>query len=100
MNMWTLAFWKGAGERALATFLEAFIAALVVGVGAATTAWEVAWGSVIWGALGIAILATVLSVAKSLGNPGFTAGKANVITVVPEDTGYAEPAEPTPPANI
>lgn len=94
--MLTVAFWKGAGERALATFLEAFLAALVVGIGAATTAWDVAWSSVLWGALGIAILATVLALAKALGNSEFTAGRQNVITVVPEDTDYHEPAEPDP----
>jgi hypothetical protein len=73
--IWTADFWKGAGERALKTFVQTFLASLIAAVGAATSAWDVPWGYGLKGALGVALLATFFSVATSIGNTDFTAGK-------------------------
>lgn len=73
-TIWSAAFWKGAGERALKTFIQSFVAALLATIGAAVTAWEVPWDTALFGAAGVALLAAVLSLATSLGNADFTAG--------------------------
>lgn len=65
--IWTIAFWKGAGERALKTFAQA-LAALIVGNGIGLL--DVQWGSV----LSVAGLALVASVLTSIGNADFVAG--------------------------
>ncbi len=70
----TAAFWKGAAERALKTFVQTFIAALLTMVGTIASAWDVPWLTSIWTALGLALMATFLSLATSVGNAGFTAG--------------------------
>lgn len=73
MNMlWTKAFWKGLGERAIKTFFQSGVAAAAsLGlVSGASTLGEVPWTTV----LSIAALATVLSAATSIGNADFTAG--------------------------
>ena len=72
--MWTSAFWKGAGERAIKTFLQTFVASLIAAVGAATSAWDVPWDDGLKGAAGVALLAAILSLATSVGNADFTAG--------------------------
>ena len=72
--IWTIAFWKGAAERALKTFVQTFVASLLAAVGSIVTVWEVPWVTSLCGALGIALMATFLSVATSLGNAEFTAG--------------------------
>lgn len=72
--MFTVEFWKGAGERALKTFIQTFVASLIAAVGAATSAWDVSWADGIKGALGITLLATFFSLATSVGNADFTAG--------------------------
>ena len=70
--LWTTAFWRGAGERALKTFAQALVA--VIGVGAVGLL-DVDW----LGALSAATLATVVSLLTSIGNADFTAGQTPVI---------------------
>lgn len=65
--IWTLAFWKGAAERAIKTFFQTFVA--LIGT-TAVIVQEVEWPIVVSGS----ILAAVLSVATSIGNADFTAG--------------------------
>lgn len=66
--IWTKAFWKGAGERAIKTFFQTFVA--LVGT-TAVFVQDVEWLLVVSGS----ILATILSVATSIGNASFTAGE-------------------------
>lgn len=71
--MWTKAFWKGLGERAIKTFFQAGVAAVVTGGAEAVAGQGVE--SVNWLSVGsVALLATILSVATSIGNADFTAG--------------------------
>ena len=79
--LWTTAFWRGAGERALKTFAQALVA--VIGVGAVGLL-DVDW----LGALSAATLATVVSLLTSIGNADFTAGQTPV--VVEHDGGVTE----------
>lgn len=72
--MLTKKFWKGAGERALKTFLQTSIASLMAVAGSAATAWEISWLSTTYDALGVGLLAALLSVGTSIGNADFTAG--------------------------
>lgn len=65
--MFTKEFWKGAGERAIKTFFQTFVA--LIGT-TAVIVQEVDWMLVLSGS----VLATILSVATSLANPDFTAG--------------------------
>jgi hypothetical protein len=69
--MWTLAFWKGAGERAIKTFFQAFGGFIgVTGVGTV-----LGFGGVNWGQAGsVALVAAILSLVTSIGNADFTAG--------------------------
>lgn len=76
--MLTIAFWKGAAERAIKTFIQSFVGTLLLAIGAAVTAWEVPWSSTLIAALGVAILSSVLSLATSIGNADFTAGTAPI----------------------
>ena len=55
----TAAFWKGAAERALKTFVQTFIAALLTMVGTIASAWDVPWLTSIWTALGLALAAAI-----------------------------------------
>lgn len=72
--MWTKAFWKGLGERAIKTFFQTFTAALVITAGADAIP-AVGLEGVPWlGVLSVSGLATILSVATSIGNADFTAG--------------------------
>ena len=73
--MTSIAFWKGAGERAGKTFLQVGIATLGISAGAVysgETALRLPWET----ALVTALLAALLSVVTSLLNPSFTAGMA------------------------
>lgn len=72
--MLTKKFWKGAGERAVKTFVQSTVAALLAVAGSAATAWEVAWLNTVYDAVGIGLMATFLSLATSIGNADFTAG--------------------------
>lgn len=82
--IWSLAFWKGAGERALHTFIQAFFAILFVslltgGIATVTRATFLAlpWETAVFSA----IVAALMSLWKSLRNPEFTAGEpATVLT--------------------
>jgi hypothetical protein len=66
--IWTAAFWKGAGERALKSFCQGLVTALVVGgtVDIAGADWKL----VVLTAAGMA----VASFLTSVGNADFTAG--------------------------
>lgn len=73
--IWTAAFWKGAAERALKTFLQVFTAVLIVSAGAEAIGVSAGIFDVDWlSALSVAALATVLSIGTSIGNADFTAG--------------------------
>ena len=70
----TAEFWKGALERLVKTFLQAFVAALGVAVGsdiAGVGLTDLNW----LGALNIAGVAAFLSLCTSIGNASFTAGQ-------------------------
>ena len=88
-------FWLGLFERALKTFIQTFVAVLGVTAGVTYTAESfrgLPWES----ALITAGVAAILSVATSLGNPSFVAGKPKTTPVdaglvPPDDTGMVEP---------
>ncbi|WP_404291517.1 holin [Glutamicibacter arilaitensis] len=86
--MFTLSFWKGAAERLTKTFVQSFIATLVASIGAAVSAWDVPWEAVLPTALGVGLLSAILSLATSLGNADFTAGKS--VTVKLDADEFAE----------
>lgn len=65
--IWTLAFWKGAAERAIKTF-AATLAALLSANGIGLL--DVDWGQ----ALSVSGLATLVSFLIAVGNADFTAG--------------------------
>lgn len=72
----TRAFWRGAAERAIKTFFETFVAVVTVGVGAEAIGVSAGLSDVSWvDALQVSALATLLSVAVSVGNANFTAGE-------------------------
>ena len=76
--LWTADFWKGAAERALKTWFQTLVAVLVAGVGAETIGMTAGLLDVGWlDAASVATLAAVLSVATSIGNADFTAGRAS-----------------------
>jgi hypothetical protein len=66
--IWTLAFWMGAGERAIKTFAQTELA--VFGVGVLVPIVELPWLP----GLGMGVTAALLSVLTSIGNADFTAG--------------------------
>lgn len=70
--MWTVVFWKAAGERAAATFAEIFVASIAIGT--ATSVFDVNWTT----ALGMPLLAALLSLAKSVGTAALTDGNPSV----------------------
>ena len=65
--IWTKEFWKGAGERAVKTFFQTFVA--LIGT-SAVILQDVDWLFIGSGST----LAAILSLATSLGNADFTAG--------------------------
>lgn len=84
--MLTRAFWRGAAERALKTFFQTFVAVLIAGVGAEAVGVSAGILQADWlTALSVAALATVLSLATSIGNADFTAGQTRVV-IEREDT--------------
>lgn len=70
----TKAFWKGAFERAIKTFAQAFVAVLTLTTGAEMLPSVGVLGVPWVDALSVALMATVLSVLTSIGNAEFTAG--------------------------
>lgn len=74
--MWTIAFWKGAGERAVKTFFQTLGSILAVLTGAdLVDSGSIGLGDVGWlGVVSTSLLAAVLSLATSIGNADFTAG--------------------------
>ena len=75
--MFSIAFLKGLGERAIKTFAQALAAFIAAG---ATGILDIDWKT----ALSVAGLATVASILTSLGNADFTAGdSAPVATIEP-----------------
>lgn len=65
--IWSKAFLQGLGERALKTFFQTLVA--LIGTSAVVLT-DVDWTLVLSGSL----LATILSMATSIGNADFTAG--------------------------
>jgi hypothetical protein len=88
--LWTAAFWKGAGERALKTFLEVFVPTTIVALGATAEgvldAWTAPWLVALQTGTGLALGATAISVLVSLGNADFVAGGAVDPRFVPHTT--------------
>lgn len=73
--MFNKPFWLGAAERGIKTFLQSFVAVLVMSAGADAIGVTAGLGSVNWiDAASVAALATFLSLATSIGNADFTAG--------------------------
>lgn len=66
--MFSLAFWKGAAERGIKTFVQATVAGLIVSAPIVEQPWLIA--------LGLGATAAVFSLATSIGNADFTAGAA------------------------
>lgn len=81
--LWTLAFWKGAGERAVKTFAQVLVGFFAVGT--TTGLFDIDWPT----ALSVAGASTVASLLTSIGNADFTAG-AQVVTVTPEEVVAAQ----------
>lgn len=74
--MLSIEFWKGALERAVKTFFQVFVAVVTASLGAEALGVSAGLLDVSWlDALSVAALATILSLATSLGNADFTAGK-------------------------
>mgnify|MGYP002757703285 CR=1 FL=1 len=90
--MLTKDFWVGALERAVKTFIQTFVATLGVGFGVVYT--EDSLQTLPWTSAAItAGVAAVLSVATSVGSPGFVAGKQNAYKLPTSDPGMVEPPE-------
>lgn len=74
-SIWRGPFWKGAAGRGLKTAAQVFVAAITVSTGADLIP-AVGVGSINWLAVAsVTGVATVLSVATSIGNASFTAGR-------------------------
>lgn len=73
--MFTKQFWSGAAERGIKTFLQTFVAVIIASVGADAVGLTAGLLDVDWlDAASVAALATILSLATSVGNADFTAG--------------------------
>lgn len=84
--MFTASFWKGAAERGIKTFLQSFVAVLIASAGADAIGVTAGLGDVNWvSAASVAALATILSLATSIGNADFTAGSNQYIEIRPTD---------------
>lgn len=75
--MFTLFFWKDAGERAIKTFAQALLATMTVG----TSIVEIDWGQ----GAGIAATAMVMSILTSIGSVGV--GDKGAAGLVPHTKG-------------
>lgn len=79
-------FWKGAAERAVKSFFQTFVAVVTAAMGAEALGVSAGLLDVSWlDALSVAGLTAVLSIATSIGNADFTAGR-NVLPNVGEVT--------------
>lgn len=88
--IWTRAFWKGLGERAIKTAAQALLAAIgVLGADAAGIV-DVGWT----GVLSMAALTTLLSILTSIVNADFTAGKPTREPAVEIDLGRRVDLDP------
>jgi hypothetical protein len=78
--IWTLAFWKGAGERAIKTAAQTFVAIVgVTGVGSTLGLGDVPWTT----DLSVTGVAVILSLVTSIGSADFTSGPpAAIVTPV------------------
>ena len=75
-TIWRGDFWRGAGERAIKTFVQTFVAVVIAGVGADAVGATAGLLDVSWlSALSVAALAAILSLGTSVGNADFTAGR-------------------------
>lgn len=87
-SIWSKSFWKGAGERAVKTFAQAFLA--VFGVGTTIQVTGSTLNADTWALAALSgAAAAVLSVVMSVANPQFVAGAHEVEIVhdiVPEPT--------------
>ena len=71
----TTTFWLGAAERSIKTFFQTFVAVVLAQLGADAIGATAGILDADWlTALSVAALATVLSLATSIGNADFTAG--------------------------
>ena len=91
--IWTLAFWKGAGERAIKTAAQTAIGLM----GTSALIEQVPWAIVASGTA----MAVVLSLITSIGNASFTAGLPTTAKG-PEATtvGKTDTTPITPPARV
>lgn len=81
MTIWTKSFWKGAGDRAIKTYLQTFVAVAIAGVGADAVGLTAGLQDVSWlDAASVAGLATLLSIATAVGNADNTARDAEPVT--------------------
>lgn len=72
--MFTIAFWKGAAERAMKTFVQTFAAVMSIAIGGELIP-GVGLDGIDWlSALSVSAVATIYSLATSIGNADFTAG--------------------------
>lgn len=58
-NIWTKKFWKAAGERAIRTFAQTFVATVGTTAILSEVAWKVVFSS--------SALAAIMSIATSIG---------------------------------
>lgn len=76
--IWTVAFWKGLGERSIKTFAQTFVAVAILGLGVDAMGTTARLTDVLWlNALSVAALATLLSALTSIGNADFVAGPSS-----------------------
>lgn len=73
--LWTVAFWKGAGERALKTFVQVLGGFITVDALVSEIPWETG--------VQVAAAATLASLFTSIGNADFTAGKGGLPAPIP-----------------
>jgi len=73
--LWTVEFWKGAGERAVKTFAQTLVGYIVIGT---TGLFDVDWAT----ALSVAGAAAFASLLTSIGNADFVAGRGTVELVI------------------